>query len=191
MMLAIGMAMGLVALGLVTVPAVHATTPCAAFSTTNTAGDTYMVSVTGADGSCPVPSFDGTGRAHVSLGYSHPANPYTIVLVSCSASDCPPTQVWVGGWGPGNVGSPTYTLPFSFTLDGSTPESCGTAPIKVAGTSGQSIVQIEGTDCPPSTTTTTTTSSTTQGVPEFGFGLLGVLSLGLPVLILLRRKLVP
>ena len=194
-MLLIGMAVSFVGVGLFAAAPVYAAS-CPTFVTNNSAGDSYTVSITGADGSCVTPnSYDSSGtppgRAHVNLGTGGAQNPYTIVLVSCSGGTCPPTQVWIGGWGPGNVGSSPYVLPFSFTLDASVQanQPCTTAPLKVSGNKGASILQIEaGTGCttkgacPP-------TGCPPPGVPEFPVGAILAIAFAFPLIVLLRRRI--
>jgi hypothetical protein len=171
-MLLLGMAVSFVGLGLIGAAPVYAVS-CPTFVTNNSAGASYTLRIVGADGSCVLPvSYDNSGaspgRAHVNFGTGASQNPYTITIVSCGGTNCPPSQIWIGGWGPGDVGSSPYSILYSFTLDASVQagESCSTAPLKVAGNVGASIIQIEGgTGCAPVTCPTVTVTSTVTARP--------------------------
>ena len=184
--------MSLMTLALPVAPA-SAIIGCPTFVTNNSDGSSYTVSIRGADGSCVSPTlYDSSGaspgRAHVAFSSGSLQNPYTITLVSCSGSNCPPSIVKILGWGPGDIcgGSKPAcgSLPISFTLD-ATVESgvsgCSdTAPLKVAS-SGASIIQIEGgSGCVPPPPPPT--------VPEFPFGLAILMAILAPALLMVRKR---
>lgn len=194
------------------VPA-YATTPCPTHTSTfNGGSDSIKVKITGADGSCPT-TYSSSGTIHYVLSTGSAQNPCTVVLSNCSGPACPPSQLWIGGWGPGKVGPSFPTLPYSFTLDATVQKGkeCDTAPLKIDGTSGAPAVILEagvGGDCGSTTTTTTSTSAITSTtttttkttttsttttpptVPEFPVGLLPILLVAIPLLVLIRRRFV-
>ncbi|HEV2138471.1 MAG TPA: hypothetical protein VGR53_06485 [Nitrososphaerales archaeon] len=195
--LLLGTFVGVTSMGLAGVAPVYAVL-CPTFVTNNSAGAHYVVRITGADGSCVTPvSYDNSGaspgRAHVNLGTGGAQNPYTVTLVSCSGATCPPSQIWIGGWGPGNVGSSPYTLPFSFTLNAGVQAgiACTTAPLKVDSNKGVSIIQLEaGTGCSPASVCPPSGCPPTSGVPEFPLGIFPILLLAIPFMLLLRKRIV-
>lgn len=184
---------GLIALlavaGALLVPQLIPTTSgqvCPIYSTSGN-GDTFNVMIVGADNSCP-PIYSNSATIHYALLTGLNENPYTVTLSGCSGTVCPPTEIILTGWANNQIvcgGSKpacSQNGPWTFNVNATVQagQVCNTAPVKIAGTSGQPVLILEagqGGDC---------ISPPTGGVPEFPTGSIALIAV-LPMLFLLRK----